>query len=201
MSMMNLKAGKMNKYTNEYLIEEVQRLAKRIGRTPRAKDFKHYNTASSRFGSWKNFIEAAGLPAHKARKTKTIYSRYELAKAAQEQALVLRRAPSSNEFKYTHIVYEYFSSWDEFIKFTRLKPKERILKNKKEYSPEELVTVVRVIEANLGRIPKVYEVPHGVSTAIRKQYGGWKSFLYREGFTEKAPTANKNIYKKKTLEN
>ncbi|MBC2148071.1 homing endonuclease associated repeat-containing protein [Listeria booriae] len=201
MSMMNLKVGKMKRYSNEYLIEEIQLLAKRLGHTPRAKDFKHYNTASSRFGSWKNFIEAAGLPAHKARKTKSINSRYELAKAAQEQAMTLRRAPSSYEFKYTHIVYEYFSSWDEFIKFTGLKPKERILKNKKEYAPEELVTVVRVVEADLGRIPKCHEVPYGIYTAVRKQYGGWKSFLFKEGFSEKAPTINNNIHKKKTLEN
>lgn len=185
----------MKRYNNEYLIEEIQMLAKRLGHTPRAKDFKHYNTASSRFGSWKNFIEAAGLPAHKARKTKSINSRYELAKAAQEQALVLRRAPNSNEFKYAHIVYDFFSNWDEFIKFTGLKPKERFFKDKKVYTSEELVAEVKTVLAELGRIPKCSEVSHGVYTAIRKQYGGWKSFLYKEGFSEKAPTANNNQHK------
>ncbi|MBC1318507.1 homing endonuclease associated repeat-containing protein [Listeria booriae] len=187
----------MKKYSNEYLIEEIQLLAKKIGHTPRTTDFSHYSLVFKRFGSWKAFIEAAGLPEYSARKTKTktIYSRYELAKAAQEQALVLRRAPNSKEFKYAHIVYEFFSNWDEFIKFTGLKPKERFFKDKKVYTSEELVAEVRVVEADLGRIPKCHEVPYGIYIAVRKQYGGWKSFLFKEGFSEKKPTINNGVYK------
>ncbi|MBC6150126.1 hypothetical protein HB834_00505 [Listeria booriae] len=183
----------MKRYSNEYLIEEIQRLAKQLGHTPRTTDFSHYSLAFKRFGSWKAFIEAAGLPEYSARKT--IYSRYELAKAAQEQALTLRRAPNSNEFKYKHIVYELFSSWDEFIKFTGLKPNEKIVKDKKVYTSEELVAEVKTVLAELGRMPKCSEVSHAIYTAIRKQYGGWKSFLYKEGFSEKAPTANSNQHK------
>ncbi|MBC1491037.1 hypothetical protein HCI99_04350 [Listeria booriae] len=185
----------MKKYSDDYLIEEIKLCAKRLGHPPRVRDFPHYSLASKRFGSWKAFLEAAGLSIYNGRQIKSVNSRYGLAKAAQEQALTLGHAPNSNEFKYKHIVYEFFSSWDEFIKFTGLKPNEQFVKNKKVYTSEELVAEVRVVEANLGRIPKCYEVPHAVYAAVRKQYGGWKSFLFKEGFSEKAPTMNSNIHK------
>ncbi|MBC2306559.1 homing endonuclease associated repeat-containing protein [Listeria booriae] len=185
----------MKKYSDDYLIEEIQKCAKRLGHSPRAKDFPHYSLASQRFGNWEAFLKAAGLSVYNRRQIKSVNSRYGLAKAAQDQALTLGHAPNSKEFKYAHIVYEFFTNWDEFIKFTGLKPKEKLIKNKKVYTQEELVAEVRVVEAKLGRIPKCSEVSYGVYVAVRKQYGGWKSFLYKEGFSEKAPTMNSNIHK------
>lgn len=51
----------MDNDKNEKLIKKVQDLAKKLGRTPKKREFKHYSAAAWRFGTWNNFIKAAGL--------------------------------------------------------------------------------------------------------------------------------------------
>lgn len=53
----------LRKYTTEFLIEALQRVAQELGRTPYASDMKGptQNTYVNRFGSWRKAILAAGL--------------------------------------------------------------------------------------------------------------------------------------------
>lgn len=47
--------------TNEELIKEVKKLAKELGRTPKKREFEHYNKVYYRYGTWNNFLREAGL--------------------------------------------------------------------------------------------------------------------------------------------
>lgn len=63
--------------TNEELIKEVKKLAEKLRRTPKKREFEHHNKASKVFGTWNNFIIAAGLkPLRKTGLTKEECAEY-----------------------------------------------------------------------------------------------------------------------------
>lgn len=47
--------------TNEELIQEVRDLAKKLGRTPKRREFKYYWKVYYRYDSWNSFLKEAGL--------------------------------------------------------------------------------------------------------------------------------------------
>lgn len=51
----------MAKFTNNELIKMVREQAKELGSPPTQREFKYHQTARYRFGSWSNFLTAAGL--------------------------------------------------------------------------------------------------------------------------------------------
>ncbi|PEM69340.1 homing endonuclease associated repeat-containing protein [Bacillus pseudomycoides] len=55
------------KYTDKELLNILIQSSKKLGRTPRLKDVKEYGTIVSRFESWNNALEKAGLPVNKER--------------------------------------------------------------------------------------------------------------------------------------
>ncbi|MBC1491380.1 hypothetical protein HCI99_06030 [Listeria booriae] len=111
------------KYTDEYLIEKVQQMEKRLGYVPHTRnnrEFPHYNLVLTRFGSWKNFIEAAGLTPRNVGKKGYKYTNEFLIHSVQEQAEELGRPPKTKEFKHYSILKTRFNSWNEFLELAGL---------------------------------------------------------------------------------
>lgn len=50
-----------NTKRKEQLIKEVLALSKKLGRTPKRREFKSYSAANYHFGTWNNFLKKSGL--------------------------------------------------------------------------------------------------------------------------------------------
>ncbi|MBC6301523.1 homing endonuclease associated repeat-containing protein [Listeria booriae] len=118
------------KYTDDYLIEEVQQMAKRLGYLPHTREFPHYILASNRFGSWRNFLREAGLTPRNVGAEK--YTNEFLIRAVQEQAEKLGRPPKTSEFKHYSILKARFKSWNEFLELAGLETYQEYKKQTEE---------------------------------------------------------------------
>ncbi len=117
-----LKAAglKQTKCTDAYLIRQAKMLTDKLGRTPSPKDFDENVPAAKarecvkRFGSWKNYLAAAGLRRRK-------YTKAELIRQLQEMTQELGRVPTSTEFNVsrksasTMSCVRQFGSWNHFL--------------------------------------------------------------------------------------
>ncbi|WP_430534175.1 hypothetical protein [Listeria rocourtiae] len=103
------------RYTDEYLIEEVNRITKVLGRPPigAASEFPGVGAATKSFGSWEEFLNAAGLslvaPEGEGQEIKERYI-----KEAKEIIRILGRTPKMTDFDDYRIVKYYFGSWQDF---------------------------------------------------------------------------------------
>lgn len=118
------------KISNEVLISQLKTLANKLGRTPTINDFKANtetsggNTVIERFGTWNNFLTAAGFePNFKMQRGVT---REELIEQVKSLALELGRIPKFAEFDKnkntasTGTVIRRFGSWSRFIQIAGL---------------------------------------------------------------------------------
>lgn len=105
----------------EDLLDEIRRLADRLGRTPLTLDMDadgayHCGTYSTRFGSWNDALDAAGFdPVHY-----TDISDQDLLSELQRLADVLGRSPRASDMeaegKYSHLpYYQRFESWSDAL--------------------------------------------------------------------------------------
>lgn len=178
------------KPSNEFLIQEVQRLAEELGRAPvgAKKEFAYTDMAIYRFGTWRHFIQAAGLTdkvVHVSRNRK--YSDADLIQEAQRMAQTLGRAPSSTqgEFPYRMTVMRRFGSWPNFLEAAGLTEKRLIQRHRrpKRYSDAFLLQEIRRVAEEFGRTP--------VSTKSKREFayintasmrfGSWKKFVEAAG--------------------
>lgn len=103
------------RYTDEYLIDEVKRITKVLGRPPigAASEFPGVGAATKSFGSWEQFLNAADLtlvaPEGEGKETKERYI-----KEANEIIRILGRTPKMTDFDDYRVVKYYFGSWQEF---------------------------------------------------------------------------------------
>lgn len=117
-----LKAAglKQQRCTDAYLIRQAILLTEKLGRTPSAKDFNenvpgvNARECIRRFGSWANYLAAAGMRRRK-------YSKGELIRQLQEMTQELGRVPTSTEFNIsrksasTMSCVRQFGSWNHFL--------------------------------------------------------------------------------------
>ncbi|MBC6309411.1 hypothetical protein HCJ66_07570 [Listeria sp. FSL L7-1582] len=103
------------RYTDEYLIDEVKRITKVLGRPPigAASEFPGVGAATKSFGSWEQFLSAADLTLVASEgEGEDIKERY--IKEANEIIRILGRTPKMNDFDDYRIVKYYFGSWQAF---------------------------------------------------------------------------------------
>ena len=176
-------------WSDEELITQVQMLAKELGRTPSKREFykdpriASAYTASSRFGSWNKFLEAAGLEANQV---KTKVSDEELITQVQMLAKELGRTPSKREFyKDPRIASAYtassrFGSWNKFLEAAGLKTNKRT-----DIANEELIAQVQMLAKELGRTPTYREFDKDPRIAsadtASSRFGSWNKFLEAAG--------------------
>ena len=125
---LEINRSRSARIANKKLIRQVKILATELGRTPIMEEFdkdpRMASTATirSKFGSWNNFIEAAGLKANKPRP-----SGDELIQQVQMLAQELGRTPTAKEFDadsrtaWTGTAQNRFGSWNKFLEAAGLK--------------------------------------------------------------------------------
>lgn len=160
------------KVNPEELIEMVQAKAAEMGRTPKTTEFEKVNSAIKKFGSWKKFLESAGLeyakPAQKI-------SNEELIELVQARAAELGRTPIMKEFQHAVLATSRYKKWSVFLSEAGLEP--RITKLK--IANEQLIELVQKQARALGRSPFKSEFEHGLLAVTR--YGSWNQFLLSAG--------------------
>ncbi len=184
----NIYQSRRKAMQNDELIEQLLMLAKELGRTPSAAQFdRDPRTSSSgiaklHFGSWNQFLEAAGLQFNRFRK----YTDDDLIKQVQDLAKRLGRTPSSKEFEQEPgtanpaSVCIHFGSWNQFLEAAGLRLNCPI-----GCSDDDLIKQVQDLAKRLGRTPLSKEFgndPQTVSVpTVQKRFGSWNQFLEAAG--------------------
>ncbi|MGG5330679.1 homing endonuclease associated repeat-containing protein [Enterococcus sp. AZ163] len=178
------------KISNEQLIERVQAQAAELGRTPAIREFEHAPVAIKRFGVWSAFLESAGLDLLFPGKSGYKISNEQLLEEVQAKAAELGRTPTIREFHYGRLANGRFGTWRAFLKsagLARVRVKPRNPKTK--ISNEQLIELVQVQAAELGRTPKRSEFKHG--RLVTSRFGKWSIFLQSAGIDPVKPVKPK----------
>ncbi|MFQ6009650.1 MAG: homing endonuclease associated repeat-containing protein [Candidatus Aenigmatarchaeota archaeon] len=189
----------IHNYTQEKLIEVLQHKADDLGRAPTAREIETdknmpgVNTYCKHFGSWNSALKAAGLES-KYRE----YSNEELIKALKEKAKELGRPPTTMEMNKdksipsAHTYNQRFGSFNKALKEAGLD----INCERKDYTDEELLELLKDKAEELGRTPTIEEVIKDDSMpypgVYYKRFGSWKNAVKEAGLEPYM-----RVYKKK----
>lgn len=185
------------KISNEELIELVRKRAVELGKVPKASEFSHRAIATSRYGSWNNFLISANLRrrGHKDLRdtideqqllvsgegqsdshdqTHKAIRKEELITLMQEKAAELGRTPKFVEFPHSPLAVQKYGSWAKFVRSAGLKPESR-----KRVCNEQLIELVQKQAKELGHTPFQREFIYGSLATAR--FGNWRKFLDAAG--------------------
>lgn len=176
------------KIEDKELIRQVQMLAKELGRAPSLKEFQASPKVSNnwlvrfRFGTWNNFLEAAGLESNHPYR----YPNEGLIEQVQMLAKELGRTPSMREFDKDPrtmsvcTIKNRFGSWTNYVRSAGLRQLRPI-----DHSNDELIEQVLMMAKELGRTPTSIEFNEDSRTVcvgtIQKRFGSWNNYLETAG--------------------
>jgi len=183
-------SGRPTTYTNEQLIEILQKLAEELGRTPTAKSMQERKDLPSdsmylrRFGSWKNAIKAAGLSMDDFNKQ---YTDRQLIENLQNIAEELGRTPTASDLlgregpsnrAYSH----RFGSWNDALEVAGLTEND----TRKWYvTDEQLLKPLRELAKKLGHTPSLRESRDCKDTPSEptyiRRFGSWSKAVEAAG--------------------
>ena len=118
------------KYPREFLLAEIRRVAKVLGKIPTMSEFRKESkvspaTAAVRFKGWKGALSSAGFDPEKARFT---YDDIELLEELRRVAGRLGRTPSAEEFNElssmscSTLIQRFGGSWEKACAAAKLRP-------------------------------------------------------------------------------
>ena len=186
----------MRGLTKEELIVQLQDLAKRLGHTPTQKEFNtdpdcaSADTAVKAFGSWNNFLLAAGLQPNI--EFKVGLTKEEFIVQLKDLANQLGHTPTKREFDAdpdcasADTAVKAFGSWNNFLLTAGFQPNRTPKKAMRGLTKEELIVQLQVLANRLGRTPIFKEFcadPDCTSTnTVIRHFGSWNNFLLAAGF-------------------
>jgi hypothetical protein len=152
-------------------------------------DVPSHTTYTRRFGSWREALEAAGIPLDP---TNTGYDRETLLKHLRDLAERLGRTPSISDVDAADgpcstTYANWFGSWSAALVEAgfELKPPHR------RYGREELLDILRALAEELGHAPTMVELwqrddlPRPSTYKVR--FGRWNAALREAGLTPRHP--------------
>lgn len=183
-------SGRPTTYTNEQLIEILQKLAEELGRTPTVKSMRERKDLPSdsiylrRFGSWKNAIKAAGLSMDDFNKQ---YTDRQLIENLQNIAEELGRTPTASDLLGregpSNRAYSYrFGSWNDALEVAGLTEND----TRKWYvTDEQLLKPLRELAKKLGYTPSLRESRDCKDTpsepTYSRRFGSWSKAVEAAG--------------------
>ena len=179
------------KYGNEELIQQIQMLARELGKTPSILEFNTDSrvgsaaTVQKAFGSWNDFVVAAGLPINDRRPHSTDEELINQLKAVVAETgqvptyVQFNRRPETASHA---AIRKHFGTWNNFIRAAGFEPKNLSYAN---ISDEALVEQVQNLAIKLGAVPTTTEFNKDPNTAsagtVIRRFGSWKRFLEKAG--------------------
>ena len=169
----------------QVLINELQRLAGELGRTPKQTDMTQNGAHSTKtyqkkFGSWNNALKRADLEVNEEQNITKTDLRDELERLADE----LGRTPTSRDMAedgdYGVSTYlNKFGSWNDTVREVGLEPTRE-----RDVPKKELIDEIQRLAEELGGSPTVAEMrehgDYGVSTCS-SEFGTWNEALKTAG--------------------
>lgn len=185
------KAGltpRRNEYTNKELIDILQKLAKKLGHTPRRVDINedcpNLDTYERHFGSYEKAIKKAGLkpiPSHLR------ITEEELIKKLKDLARVLKHTPSMREMAKTKNYPDPSTYQDRFGSWKKALKKAGLEKSLKLISDKKLIRDLKRLAKELAHTPTYWEMaglenyPHPRTYSDR--FGSWGKAIKKAGLT------------------
>ena len=178
-------------YSDEELIEDLQRVIDELGRAPTTKEYNEHgiasaSTISNRFGGWANALRSLG---YEPQGSTASYTDEELIEDLQRVIDKLGRAPTTAEYNQHGIasaatVDRRFESWSDALRSLGYEPQGT-------YTDEELKDDLQRVIDKLGRTPTVEEYNHhGIASykTIDKRFESWADALGSLGYETHGPT-------------
>lgn len=170
--------------SRDSLIEELNRLADALGKTPSANDMRDHgehpvSTYRSQFGSWANAVSEAGFTPKSVGEP---IPRDELIAEVQRLAGELERPPSATDMKtignYSTDAYRnHFGSWNQAVEAAGFEP---IPQGGKQLQQDELLAELLRLADELERPPTTVDMREQGEYAIKpyyKQFESWEAAL------------------------
>jgi len=179
-----LEPNRHSDVSNKNLIEELHRLSKEHGHSPRVKDNEagKYGTTlyKSRFGSWNEALEAADLPLNHD----VTISSDRLIRSIQSVAQRLNRSPTRKEYTehssfYGSTCEQRFGSWNDALLKAGLKPNHLI-----DIPKADLLDDLLELSERLGCVPTQHDIDksdYHSANVYCSRFGSWNEALQRAG--------------------
>lgn len=172
--------------TREELIDELHRLAGKLGDTPRVKDIRKkgkysYTPYRNKFGNWNEALRDAGFNPNKiSREISREALIEELLRLADElgESPVKRDMNELGDYSYTAYRNE-FGTWNEALLEAGLEP------NLNKIPREDLLQALEDLAETLERVPRVRDMRHKgrySPTAYQNEFDRWNDALRAGGF-------------------
>lgn len=173
----------MNFFSDEDLLQQIQDKYKELGRIPKIKEIKSYNTIVRRFGSWVNALKLAGLEKEITRgRYKKRYTDEELIKQIKEKYKKFNRIPTTCEVENYINIIRRFKGWENALRKAGFSEVEIESYNKK-HTKEELLHLIKEKSKELNGIPTTKEMGN-LNYHFYKFFGTWENALLEAGFSE-----------------
>jgi hypothetical protein len=177
-------APTMTPISRDSLIEELNRLADKLGKTPSANDMRDHgkhpvSTYQSRFGSWANAVSEAGFTPKSVGEP---IPRDELIAELRRLAGELERPPSATDMKtvgsYSTDAYRnHFGSWNKAVEAAGFEP---IPEGGERLQQDELLDELLRLADEFERPPTTVDMKEQGEYAIApyyRQFESWEAAL------------------------
>lgn len=168
------QASKEKKISKDFLIKDIQKKAKELGRTPLVREYQYKSYAIRYFETWSAFLHQAGLEMVTVGRPKKKISKEFLIEDIQNKATELGKIPELRTYQHKNTVVRHFGTWNAFLFQAGLKAVEP-QQSKKQELKEFLITDIQNKTRQLGRIPAGKEFKHFYQAI--KQFGTWNEFI------------------------
>lgn len=190
---------KNDDYTEEDVIKAIDRVAAELGKSPTTKEYKKFRNDSEPsiqvakriFGLWSEAKKKSGFSVlgnnegKKIDKNSIIESLVRCSKNKRiSQGMYSENKLDTEPSKNT--ILARFGSWNEALKEASLKPD-----SKYKYTYQELITSIREVRDELGRVPEREEYRNMISSdqptdyTIKKRIRYWSEAIERANIDEK----------------
>jgi len=170
--------------SRQELLEELQRLAGKLGNPPRVADMQEHGRYShaayyNTFDSWKDALQQAGLPSKQKK-----YSRQELLKELSRLAEKLGDTPRIKDIEQKTEISSFayrneFGSWNNALREAGFTP------NVEKIGRQRLLEELRRLSKKLERTPRKLDMAKRgrySPSAYQNEFGSWNNGLRAGGF-------------------
>jgi len=171
------RAEKIRKYSNEELIEIIRKKYEELGRVPTNKDVQQYATIIDRFSSWDDALGKIGLKVNREK-----YTDKQLLQILLDYYKETGETPTTRSLPQISTIKERFGSLKKALKLAGI---PRKLSRVKNYSKGYLLKILKERYEGTGEISKPTDFEE--YPAFHKYYDSWYEFLVAAGIPVRKP--------------
>ncbi|WP_245810711.1 homing endonuclease associated repeat-containing protein [Halorubrum halodurans] len=178
--------GYTERLPDELLLQELNRLAEKLGRTPTATEMKTQGeyapgTYENHFGSWSTALREAGFEPMQEYQVPSEQILEEITRLATESGEPPTSAEMREQGQYSVTVAQnHFGSWNEALKAAGYNPRKRM-----QVPDEELLEEISRLTDELGKVPTAKEMSANGEFSHKpyiRRWNGWQAAVRAAGY-------------------